>query len=84
MAKFISQKNPIAASALKRRPIGSVIVKHWSREEVRLVRCCGGWRVEREDTVWVWPPVILSSADVARECNSAIGCKESWARIYQS
>ena len=82
MAKYISRRNPISVSALKRRPLGSVVVRHWNRGEVRFARCVGGWRVEREDSVWVWPPVIVSSADVARECNRAIGCKESWARIY--
>ena len=82
MSKYISSRNPVSARSLKRRPLGSVVVHHWSQGEVRFARCVGGWRVEREDAVWVWPPVIMTSADVAAECNKAIGCKESWARIY--
>lgn len=82
MTRYVSQRNPISAASLKRRPIGNVVVRHWAQGEVRFTRCVGGWRVEREDSVWVWPPVILTSADVARECNKAVGCKESWARVY--
>ena len=82
MARYISSKNPVSASALKRKPKGSVVVHHWTLGEVRFARCVGGWRVEREDSVWVWPAVIVSSAKVADEINKAIGCKESWARIY--
>ena len=82
MARYISRKNPITAASLKRRPLGSVVVHHWSRGEVRFTRTNGGWRVEREDAVWVWPSDIMSSADVADECNKAVGCKESWARVY--
>ena len=82
MARYISRKNPISVASLKRRPLGSVIVHHWSHGEDRFARCVGGWRRELEDSIWIWPPVIVSSAYVANECNKAIGCKESWARIY--
>lgn len=82
MAKYISRRNPVSARFLKRRPLGSVVVHHWGKDERRFARCVGGWRVERKDSVWVWPPVIVSSADVARECNKAVGCKESWARVF--
>ena len=83
MAKYISSRNPISAAFLKRRPLGSVIRHHngnW--EDTKFTRVSGGWLKEREDFVGIDSAVVVSSATVARECNRAIGCKESWARIY--
>ena len=80
--RYVSRRNPIASNTLKRKSIGNVVVHHWSCGEVRFTRVNGGWLAEREDSVWVRPAVIISSAEVARECNRAIGCKESWACIY--
>ena len=82
MARYVSQKNPISVASLKRKPIGNVVIHHWSCGEVRFTRVNGGWLAEREDSVWVRPAEVVSSAFVACECNKAIGCKESWARIY--
>ena len=82
MARYVSCVNPVSANVLKRKPIGNVVVHHWSCGEVRFTRVRGGWLAEREDSVWVSPVKIVSSADVADECNRAIGCRESWARIY--
>lgn len=82
MARYVSSRNPISACALKRKSIGSVVVHHWSYGEVRFTRVNGGWRAEREDSVWIRPAEVVSSATVARECNSAVGCKESWAKVY--
>ena len=82
MARYVSQKNPITASALKRRPLGNVVVHHWNSGEVKFTRVNGGWLCEREDSVWVSPAEVVSSAVVADECNKAVGCKESWARVY--
>lgn len=82
MAKYISRRSPVSAASLKRKPIGSVVVHHWSYGEVRFTRVNGGWLAEKEDSVWVKPTVIVSSTDVANVCNRALGCKESWARIY--
>ena len=84
MTKYISSRNPISVASLKRRPIGSVVVHHWTYGGTRFTRVKGGWLAEREDSVWVRPAEVVSSADVADECNKAVGCKESWARIYQS
>ena len=81
MAKYVSQKNPIPVAYLKRRGIGSVMVYHNGYEDVRFTRIHGGWCRERTDIKWA-KSEIVSSASVARECNKAIGCKESWARIY--
>lgn len=82
MARYVSQRNPISVASLKRRPVGSVMVRHWAKGEVRFTRVNGGWLAEREDSVWVRPAEVVSSAAVADECNTAIGCKESWARVY--
>ncbi len=82
MARYVSQKNPIASNTLKRKGIGSVIVHHWTYGEARFTRVNGGWLCEREDSVWVSPAEVVSSSSVANECNKAIGCKESWACIY--
>lgn len=82
MAKFTSRVNPVSANTLKRKPKGSVVVHHWNYGEVRFTRVNGGWLAEREDSVWVRPAEVVSSAAVARECNSAAGVRESWARVY--
>ena len=82
MAKFVSHRNPVSVRALKRRPLGAVVRHHngnW--EDVRFVRVVGGWLREREDFVGLRPEVV-SSADVARECNRSVGCRESWAKVY--
>ena len=78
MARYVSHKNPISANTLKRKPTGSVVVHHWSYGGARFTRVNGGWLAEREDR----PAEVVSSDVVADECNRAIGCKESWARIY--
>lgn len=82
MAKYVSSHNPVSVSSLKRRPIGTTVVHHWTLGEVRFTRVNGGWLAEREDSVWISPAVVVSSTDVANECNKAVGCKSSWARIY--
>ena len=82
MAKYISSRNPISVASLKRRKIGSVVVHHNEWEDTRFTRVSGGWLKEREDFVGIDQAVVVSSANVARECNRAIGCRESWARVY--
>lgn len=82
MARYVSRNNTISATCLKRKPKGSVVVHHWTLGEVRFTRVNGGWLAEREDSVWVSPAVVISSTSVADECNRALGCKESWAKIY--
>lgn len=85
MAKFISRVNPVSFKALKRKPHGTVVVHHWNTGEARFTRVEGGWLYECEwsaDSVWMHPAEVISSVDVARECNASMGCKESWARIY--
>lgn len=82
MARYVSRVNPVSANALKRKPHGSVVVHRWSCGEARFTRVEGGWLYECEDSVWVHPAEVVSSADVANVCNRALGCKESWARIY--
>ena len=82
MARYVSSRNPISVASLKRKETGSVVVRHWTNGEVRFTRVRGGWLAEREDSVWVKPAEVVSSADVANECNRAIGYKESWARVY--
>ena len=82
MAKFISHRAPVSVASLKRRSIGAVVRHHngnW--EDTKFVRVHGGWLREREDFTGLRPEVV-SSADVARECNTAFGCAESWARVY--
>ena len=81
MAKYISRRAPVSASSLKRRAIGATVVRHGSWEDVRFTRVHGGWKREREDFVGLRPEVV-SSAAVARECNTAVGCRESWAKVY--
>ena len=80
MAKFISQKNPISARALKRCSIGAVVRRKGGREDVRFTRTHGGWLRERIDVSERTD--VVSSVAVAAECNSAVGCKSSWARVY--
>ena len=82
MARYVSSCNPVSPSSLKRKPVGSVIRHHNEWEDTKFTRCAGGWLAEREDFVGISPAVIVTSADVANECNSAIGCRQSWARIY--
>ena len=81
MAKFVSSNNPVRVRALKRKPLGAVVLRHYGRVDVRFTRTCGGWLREREDFTGLRPEVV-SSADVARECNGAVGCRESWAKVY--
>ena len=82
MAKFVSSRNPVSVNALKRKDAGSVVRRHNGRyEDVKFTRVVGGWLRERED-VTSEHPELVSSADVASECNTAVGCKESWARVY--
>ena len=81
MTRFVSSRNPISVRSLKRKQAGSVITRHGGREEVRFTRVVGGWLRSRVD-VTSEHPTVVSSADVARECNTALGCKESWAKVY--
>lgn len=81
MAKFVSSKNPVSIRALKRKPVGTVVTRHGGREDVKFTRVVGGWLCERTD-VTSEHPVVVASAEVARECNTAVGCKESWAKVY--
>lgn len=83
MTRFISSRNPVSAKALKRHPLGSVVVRHGGRENLSFTRIKGGWIRVRTD-ITSEEPTIVSSADVASECNTAAGCKESWAKVYQS
>ena len=81
MAKFVSRNNPISVNTIKRKPLGSVIIYHGGREDAHFTRIKGGWIRVRTD-ITSETPFVVSSADVANECNSAMGCKESWARVY--
>ena len=81
MAKFVSRFNPVSARALKRRASGAVVRHHSAWEDVKFTRTNGGWLREREDFSGLRPEVV-TSADVARECNTAVGCAESWAKVY--
>ena len=81
MARFVSRNNQVSARTLKRRELGAVVRRHSAWEDVCFTRVHGGWRREREDFSGLRPEVV-SSADVARECNTAVGCKESWAKVY--
>ena len=82
MAKYISRRSPVSVASLKRKSLGTVVVHHWTYGEVRFTRVRGGWLAEQEDSVWVKPAEVVTSTDVANVCNRALGCKESWARIY--
>ena len=81
MARFISRRAPVSVSSLKRRPIGTVVRRHNNWEDVKFTRVTGGWLRVREDFTGL-SPVIVTSATVARECNGAIGCTHSWAKVY--
>ena len=81
MARFVSSCNPVSSKALKRKHAGSVVTRHGGREDVKFTRVHGGWLREREDVTSERPTVVTSAA-VADECNTAVGCKESWARVY--
>ena len=80
MAKYVSSRNPVSMHALKRKAAGSVVRRHGGREDVKFTRVAGGYKRERMDVNE--DATIVSSSDVASECNSAMGCKSSWARIY--
>ena len=80
MAKYVSRVNPVSVRSLKRRPVGAVVLRH-GYEDVKFTRVHGGWLREREDVTSERPELVTSAA-VARECNSAVGCKESWAKVY--
>ena len=81
MTRFVSSRNPISANTLKRKPLGAVVTRHGGREEVRFTRVAGGWLRSRVD-VTSERPTVVTSADVANECNTAVGCRESWAKVY--
>ena len=81
MAKFVSSKNPVSSRVLKRKPCGSVVLRHYGRTDLRFTRVTGGWRCERTDFTGL-RPVVVSSAAVAAEVNSSVGCRESWAKVY--
>lgn len=81
MTRFISSRNTISAKTLKRRPLGSVVIRRSIWESVNFTRVNGGWLRENLDGSFV-KPTVVSSADVADECNNAIGCRESWAKVY--
>lgn len=81
MAKFISRRNPVSVASLKRRPLGAVVRRYSSEETVKFTRVTGGWLRSREDFSGLSPEVV-SSAAVAAECNGAVGCASSWARVY--
>ena len=80
MARFVSFNNPVSVGNLKRKAAGSVVVRHGGREDVRFTRVAGGWRRERMDVNE--SQSVVSSVAVADECNSAMGCKSSWAKVY--
>ena len=75
MSKFVSYKNKVSARALKRKSLGSVVVHHYRRTDVRFTRVVGGWSVSERTEV-------VNSAAVAAECNRSVGCRESWAKVY--
>lgn len=77
---FVSSRNPVSACALKRKPCGAVVFRHGG-EDVKFTRVHGGWRRERTDFNGLSAEVVTSAA-VAAECNSAVGCKDSWAKVY--
>ena len=83
MAKYVSSRNPVSVNTIKRKPHGSVIIYHGGREDVHFTRIKGGWIRVRTD-ITSETPSIVSSATVAAECNKVIGCRESWAKVYQS
>ena len=80
MARFVSSRNPVSINALKRLEHGQVVFRHGGSEDVRFTRVAGGWKRERMDVNE--SPSVVSSSDVAKECNMAFGCRESWAKVY--
>ena len=80
MAKFVSSRNPISSRTLKRKNAGSIVIRHGGRENVKFTRIKGGWRRQRMDVSET--PTVVTSTTVANECNKAVGCRESWARVY--
>ena len=82
MSKFVSSKTPVSARSLKRRASGAVVRRHSAWEDVKFTRVTGGWLRSRTDFLGAEPEVVVSSAAVAAECNSALGCAESWAKVY--
>ena len=81
MAKFISRRNPVSVASLKRKVSGTVVFHHNEWEDVKFTRTCGGWLRERVDFFGLRREVV-TSVQVAAECNKAFGFKESWACIY--
>ena len=81
MAKFVSQKNPVSMRVIKRKPAGSVVLIHSGREDIKFVRVHGGWCRSRED-VTSEKDTIVSSTTVANDCDRAVGCESSWAKVY--
>ena len=81
MARFVSKNNTVSVNTIKRKPHGSVIIYHGGREDIHFTRIKGGSIRVRTD-ITSETPFVVSSAAVADECNSAVGCKESWARVY--
>ena len=79
--KFVSSRNPISVNTLKRKPHGSVVIYHGGREDITFTRIKGGWIRVRTD-ITSETPFVVSSTTVADECNTAMGCKESWAKVY--
>ena len=80
MARFVSKKNPVSMRALKRKAAGNVVFRHGGREDVRFTRVEGGWKRERMGVTE--RTTVVSSSDVAKECNAAVGCRSSWARVF--
>lgn len=80
MARFVSSHNPVNAHTLKRKETGSVVIRHGGSENIKFTRVTGGWRRQRMDVSET--TTVVSSLAVANECNTAIGCRESWARVY--
>ena len=81
MAKFVSRRAPVSTASLKRRSVGATVVRHSAWEDVRFTRVVGGWLRSRTDVTSERPSVVTSAA-VANECNTAVGCRESWAKVY--
>ena len=81
MAKFVSRFNPVSVRSLKRKSVGAVVRHHSAWETVKFTRVHGGWLRSREDFNGLRPELVTSAA-VAAECNTAVGCRESWAKVY--
>ena len=81
MAKYVSSHNTVSVASLKRKATGSVVARHYGRVDIKFTRVHGGWLRSREDVTSETPTVVSSSA-VARECNTAVGCADSWAKVY--